>query len=189
MKALRLSGLFIGFVLLAVSCSKDSTETAAQSNAKLLAGNSGSSKSWNIVSISYTDGTNSATYNATSSVPIPTCELDNTYQFSNTSSQTFQQLEGTTTCNSGDPTVLESGTWALTNDGKSLLIDGTWNVTNTQSQYSNEPFVVDMLLTYAVSGGTPFTITQLTSTALTLKYSFLNNSGNTITATLVFASK
>ncbi len=175
-------------ILIIVSCSKKDTTppTGAETNATLLAGAQGGSKSWKITSIMISSGGNSQTYTTTSTSTniIPACEADNIFLFSHNATQTYQQTEGATTCTANDPATLESGSWAFTTDGKSLLIDATVYVTSTQASAEQ------LLSLLILSEGEPLTVTQITDSSMTLTYTYTDTSGTTpvtYTFTLIFA--
>jgi hypothetical protein len=188
--------VFIALVIVA-SCTKKETTppSAGQTNAVLLAGAKNATKSWSLVSITEIDnGGSPMTVTATSG--IPACESDNVFQFSNNAGQTYVQTEGATLCvavdPTGDPTTIESGSWAFTDDGNSLFIETT--VYPTETQFTNENASGYFLYYFILSVGQPLTVTQITSTSMTLTYSgsFTDSSTNQVVnyvITLVFASK
>ncbi len=187
MKIIQKSALVFIVIMIVVSCTKKETAppTAGATNSVLLAGPKGSSISWKIASISLAvNGTTQTVVPATSSTSlgIPACEVDNTFQFSYSSSQSYQQTEGATSCTAGDPATIEKGSWAFTDDGKTLLIDGTVNITTTQVQLPAEPFLGFMIL-----DGQSLTVTQLTATSLTLSYTYIDSNSATNVVTLVFS--
>jgi len=99
------------------SCSvKDPIPLGAQTNAVLLAGEVGKSKTWKLIDFSYSVGT---TPSATVSYP---CFKDNTYTFYNTKEQEYKDMEGDSKCNTDDPDLIESGVWSLSLDGNYLLV-------------------------------------------------------------------
>jgi hypothetical protein len=109
--------------------------------------------------------------------------LDNVFQFTYSSAQSFQQTEGASSCASSDPSTIETGSWAFTDDGKTLLIDGTVNVTSTQAQSTSEPFIGFMILS-----GQLLTVKTLTSSSMVLSYSFVESTtSQTITIILTFS--
>jgi len=163
-------------VVLITSCSKTETATsAAETNAVLLAGTKGGSKSWHLASVS-------AVINGGASQPlnnIPACELDNIFLFSNNATQGYTETEGPTLCTSTDPSTLELGSWAFTDDGKSLLIDATVSATSDQFNAEQDlPFFI-------LSQGEPLTVSQLTATTLVLTYPYTDTS-NTPSTNYVF---
>src|SRR5437879_2171082 len=117
MKIVRCSILV--YVLLFTSCTKtENNPSAAETNATLLAGPKGGNKTWNLTSAT-------ASINGGVAQPVtnfPSCELDNIFKFSNDALQSYLQTEGSTKCMSTDSTLVETGSWGFTNDGKSLLI-------------------------------------------------------------------
>jgi hypothetical protein len=193
MKKLNNFLLFLGLVII-VSCTKKETTppSAGETNAITLAGAKGSSKIWSIVSISESINGGAAQTVSTSS-GIPTCESDNVYTFSHDTSQSYQQTEGATVCTTGDANNIESGSWAFSEDGKSLFIEAT--IYPTSTQFSNESTSSGYFLSYLIlSVGKAWTVTQITATSLTMTYSgtFTDSSTNTQSTyvdTLVFASK
>lgn len=180
-------GLFVFVAILIIaSCSKKETTppTAGETNSLLLAGAKGSSFSWKLTGMqgSVAGGTAADIQTLTGST-FPACELDNVFQFSFNSAQSFTQTEGASSCTSGDPSTIETGSWAFTDDGKTLLIDGTVSVTSTQAQLAAEPFIGFMILS-----GQLLNVNSITSTSLVLSYSFVETtSSQTITIILTFA--
>ncbi len=188
MKSIQKSLLVFLAVIVITSCTKKETTppTVGETNSLLLAGTKGASKTWKIISISQSIN-GGAAQTATPSTGIPACEADNTFLFSYNTSQSYAQAEGASSCTSGDPTTVESGNWAFTDDGKTLLVDALVNATNTQLQSTSEPFLGYMILEYAGS----LTVTQITATSLTVTYSFVDNTvspASTYAITLVFSS-
>ncbi len=185
MKTIQKSGLVVVAMLIIASCTKKETTppTAGATNSILLAGAKGASISWKIASISQAaNGTTRTVVPATSSTSgIPGCEADNIFQFSYTT-QSYQQTEGATSCTPGDPATVEKGSWAFTDDGKTLLIDGNVNITAAQVQLPAEPFLGFMIL-----DGQSLTVSQLTAMSLTLSYSYIDSNSVTNIITLVFS--
>ncbi|MBS1487348.1 MAG: hypothetical protein JST43_07130 [Bacteroidetes bacterium] len=182
------TSIFIALVALAVvACNKDSAKlSAAQTNASLLAGNSGANKIWSLVTITVSSGGNTMVFSATSSNQIPACELDNLFQFTNDPAQSYVHSEGATTCHAGDTNTVEKGSWAFTNDGKTLVVDTQDFITADQYNNTNgdEPYISLMLLGY----NGPLTVSSITSTNMTLAYSLVGSS-TTYNISLAFASK
>jgi len=177
MKLIRTILLLVATMGVIDSCTKTETKTsAAETNGALLAGAVGSSKSWTITSISQSinGGAAQTVTPGSSGNSIPTCESDNVYKFSNNPAQGYDYTEGTAVCTTGDPTSIESGTWAFTDDGKTLLIEGTTNVTTTELQSTNHYLLGYLILTQ--SG--PLSVTQISATSVTMTYSFVYNSSN-----------
>jgi len=169
------ASLSIFLILIIASCSKEkASPTLADSNGVLLAGAKGSSKSWRIASISESVNGGTAQTVTPSASGIPTCEADNVFLFSNNATQSYTDTEGATSCTSGDPATVESGSWAFTADGKSLVIDGTVYATTAQFQSTAEPFLGYLIL----SEGTPLTVSQLTAANLTVSYTYVDNSAS-----------
>lgn len=171
MKEIRMFLLLVAMVAVIDSCTKTETKTSvATTNGTLLAGASGQSKSWTLKTFSV-----SANGSAAQAVTgIPACESDNIYKFSNNSTQSYQNTEGTAVCTSGDPTTIESGSWAFTDDGKTLLIDGTNFITSNEANSSDHFLVGNLVLTQTG----PLGVAQITDSSLTLTYSFAYNSTN-----------
>jgi hypothetical protein len=164
----KIPGLVIvaTFVALALGCSKESASpSAAQTNGANLAGTQGLSKSWKLTSVSYTLNGGLA-----KSLTLDPCVLDNVYKFTNNSSQDFIQTEGSTKCNSADSTVTESGNWALTNDGKNLVVEGQWFDNLSQ----------ETVYQYIFTAFGEANVTQLTATTFVISYSFTNSNGKYI---------
>jgi len=179
------------------SCTKTETKSsAADASAALLAGPSGSTKSWQLTSISESmNGGTPSVVTATSG--IAACESDNIFTFSNNATQSYQQTEGATSCASTDPSTIETGSWAFTADGKSLLIESS--VFPTSTQFQNEGIVASsgyflyyfiLNIGFTLNVGKPMTVTQLTSTSLTVTYSWTDTtSGTNYVDTLIFTAK
>src|SRR5579871_5948788 len=111
-----LKGVMIVLVLMAVigACTKTETKvSAAESAATLLAGPSGSSKSWKIYQLIETSGGSPSVLDTTGIAP---CERDNIYTFYNNPAQTYTYTEGKALCTPTDTTTLEAGTWGFTDD-------------------------------------------------------------------------
>lgn len=179
--------LSIIMVLIIASCSKEkASPTLADSNGVLLAGAKGSSKSWKLASIS--ESVNGGTaQSVTPSSGIPACEADNIFMFSNNAAQSYSDTEGATSCTPGDPSTIESGSWAFTADGKSLVIDGSVNVTSAQFQSTAEPFLGYFIL----AEGQPLAVSQLTATNLAVSYTYVDTSvspSNSYFITLAFTA-
>lgn len=174
-------------ILTVVSCTKKETTppTAGETNSLLLAGAKGSSFSWKLTGMQGSvGGSAAADIQQLTGTSFPACELDNVFQFSFNSTQGYQQTEGATSCTTpDDPSTVESGSWAFTDDGKTLLIDGTVNITSAQAQLTNEPFIGYMILS-----GQLLTVNTITATSLVLSYSFVDSStSQTITILLTFS--
>lgn len=164
-----------------LSCSKSSTTppSAAETNAVLLAGAKGGNKSWNLTSatVSVNGGVAQAVTN------IPACESDNVFTFSNNATQEYNEAEGATSCASGDPSTIEKGSWAFTDDGKTLLIDATYYPTSTQ--FTNEQDLPLFILTQ----GEPLTVSAITASSFTLIYSYTDSSTSTTYAFTITFTK
>jgi hypothetical protein len=177
----------VGFIviLMVVSCSKKETTppTAGETNSALLAGAKGSSFNWKLTQMQGSvNGGVAQDMQQLLKATFPTCELDNIFQFSRDASQSFTQTEGSTSCTQGDPNTIESGAWAFTDDGKTLLIDGKVSVTETQVELPEEPFIGFMILS-----GQLLKVNSITSTSLSLSYSYTSTSNAYVTITLTFA--
>lgn len=169
MKVTRTILLLIATAGVIDSCTKTETKTSvAETNGVLLAGAVGTTKSWTLTSI--TQSKNGGAAVAASG--MPTCESDNIYKFSNNSAQSYQNTEGNSVCTSGDPTTIESGSWAFTDDGKTLLLDGTNNITSDEVQSSDHYYIGYLILTQTG----PLSVTQISATSVTLTYTFTYNS-------------
>lgn len=172
--------------VLIVSCSKSSTTSpsAAETNATLLAGTKGGSKTWALSSI--TDASSAGSQSVTAASGIPACESDNVFKFSYDAAQSYAQTEGATMCNIGqtDPSTVETGNWAFSDDGKSLLIESSYFPSSTQIQ--NEDGSGYFLAYMILSEGIPLNVLQITSTSLTVTYTYTDSSSLVHTVTLVF---
>lgn len=152
------------FVLL--GCKEDDPKpTPAEQQGVLLAGKTGASKTWILTQFEI-DG---------SDVFEGLCEYDNEYTFFNTAAQSFEGTEGEDECTlwddiDGDGIVdpdevfsygqdIESGAWAFTIDGKTLIISSS----EIQSDFA--------VFSRFTEIGSPFpgTVTKLTETDLTLE--------------------
>jgi hypothetical protein len=171
--------IFKALVLIAIvgsmifSCTKDKiVPTAAQTNAIVLAGAVGSSKTWKMTTASFSQNGGTA-----QSIPLGSCVQDNVFKFTNNTTQDFIQNEGATKCNSADSTITEQGNWAFTNDGKSLVVEGVWfDDLNAESEF------VFTLTTV----GEEVNVLTLTDTLLVVAYSFPYQ-GGTVTLTVSFS--
>src|SRR5579872_4161570 len=117
-------------IVIAISCTKDKIEKVqimpvTDSLATFLAGASGASKNWKLVS-----ATGSVDGGVPQPITVAACVADNIITFSNNATQAFTQNEGSGTnpvkCNSADSVVVETGNWAFTNNGKNLVVEGEW---------------------------------------------------------------
>ncbi|HCW09126.1 MAG TPA: hypothetical protein DGG95_17350 [Cytophagales bacterium] len=170
------------FIALALSCTKEkvvSQSTAAETNAVLLAGAKGSSKSWKLTGITLKENSNAV--QSASASDLPSCEADNVLTFSNNATQTYTQIENTL-CTSTDPTTVEKGSWAFTDDGKTLLIDAFVYPTSTQFSDTNEPFLIFFIL----AQGVPLTVTSITDSTFTIAYTVTDSSNNNYYITVTF---
>src|SRR5690349_1041569 len=128
MKQIRMLVLLVAMVGVIDSCTKTETRTSvATTNGTLLAGASGQSKSWTLKTLTF-----SLTGNPPQTVTdMQACESDNIFKFSNNPAQSYENTEATT-CTSTDPSLIDTGSWAFTDDGKTLLINGIPNITNDE---------------------------------------------------------
>ncbi len=155
--------------LMILACSKDKTVTpVADANGAFLAGAKGSSKTWKITSVTYTINAGSP-----NSLTLDPCVLDNLYTFTNNSMQDFTQTEGSVKCISSDSTVVESGNWAFTNDGKNIVVEGQWYDDLNQ----------ETVFQYIFTAFGEANVTQLTATTFVISYSFTNSNGKYIVTT------
>ena len=186
MKSIQKGLIGLMVILMVVSCSKKETTppTAGETNSLLLAGAKGSTFNWRLTLMQGSvSGGAPADIQQLTGITFPACELDNIFQFTYNSSQSFQQTEGASSCTTGDPSSIESGSWAFTDDGKTLLIDGTVNITQTQAQLTAEPF-----LSYMILSGQLLSVKTITSSSLVLSYNFIDSStSQTVTITLTFS--
>ncbi len=148
--------------LVIISCGEDDpVPLQSEVQAVLLAGEKGSSKSWKVTDIDYQEGTD----------PIQTfgfdpCFLDNIYTFKNNDAQDYEANEGATKCESTDPTLIESGVWTFTTDGKMIIILPD-NLT-----YSFN--ILFAFLTY------PATVVELTETSLKIRMNLVDDGINAV---------
>jgi major membrane immunogen (membrane-anchored lipoprotein) len=165
-----------GFVLalcsmvLLASCSKDDPQpTAYESQAKLLAGEKGKSKTWKLVSIIVQENGGTPEMGT-----IEPCLLDNNYVFSNNDNQTYTSDEGLTKCVNTDPSVIESGNWSFTSNGKILIV-----VTST---FTSTTVNNGLFYNYRF----PSEITTLTDASMTAKMTITSNT-DVVVITFTFA--
>jgi len=168
-------------VVVLLSCSKSSTTppSAAETNAVLLAGAKGGNKSWSLTSatVSVNGGVAQAITN------IPACESDNVFVFSNNTTQDYVENEGATQCATTDPATIEKGSWAFTDNGKSLLIDATYYPQSAQFQSESD------LVLFILAQGEPLTVSAITASSFTLSYSYTDTSTSTTYAfTITFST-
>lgn len=186
MKTSKWIGGFAVLVAATFSCSKEKivTKNITDPLGILLAGDKSSSKSWKITALTQKVNGGTPSTVTVANGDIPTCEGDNIFKFSNNSNQDYIQTEGSTVCDSNrpDPTTIEKGSWAFTNDGKGLIVDTWVYPTSAQFQDANEPFLGYFIL----SEGEPLTVVTLTDTSLVLSYQYTYNSSN-YELTLTFA--
>ena len=157
--------------LMVLSCSKDSAKpSAAENNAVLLAGAKGSSKAWTLSQ--YTEAKNGGTATDYTS-QLDAAFADNIYTFYNNDTQDYQGDEGATKYNSTDPSTMEKGTWAFTDNGKTLLIEG--------SAYSANSLFASL--------GRPLAIANLTSVSFSASFTAQDTLNNTYIVTLGFSKK
>jgi Lipocalin-like domain len=148
--------------LLIISCGEDDPEPLpSEVQAVLLAGAKGSSKSWKVTEINYQEGTT-----AVQDFDFDPCFLDNIYTFKNNDAQDYEATEGGTKCDSADPTVVESGVWTFTTDGKMIIVLPD----NLTYSYN----ILFAFLTY------PATVVELTETSLKIRMNFVDDGVNTV---------
>ena len=138
------------------SCKEDDPQPLkAETQAKLLAGEKGSSKKWKLTIASFQQGSGTS-----SDISLETCILDNIYEFKNNDDQTYQSTEGDTKCDAADPDIVEEGNWTFTLDGKIIII-----LPDVVSYSGNALFSI---LTY------PSEVIALTEGGMTLKMTIVN---------------
>ncbi|GHN01887.1 hypothetical protein WSM22_33760 [Cytophagales bacterium WSM2-2] len=154
------------FAVIIFSCSKDKiVPSVAETNGVLLAGAKGSSKSWKLAST-----TLSINGGAAQPGVISSCTGDNVIQFSNNSTQDFQTTDGAVKCSATDPSIIEKGNWALSLDGKTMIIESEIYI--TQAQVNANP----SLLFFLLNQGIPLTITNISDSAFTFTYTVVDDS-------------
>jgi hypothetical protein len=159
-----LAGIVLGVL---TSCKEDDPEPLkAETQAILLAGQKGSSKSWKLTAASFQEGTSAST-----DIALDACILDNIYLFSNNDDQSYKATEGATSCDPADPNVVEAGNWTFTLDGEILI------VLPDEVTYSNSALF--SFLTY------PSEIVTLTDSGMTLKMNIVET-GSPYSYTLTF---
>jgi hypothetical protein len=80
----------------------------------------------------------------------PACNLDDRYVFKTNNS--YENNEGPTKCDSSDPQVIGTGTWALIDSETKFSLDGQ---SYTIIELTNDKFVIEFSLTNA---GTTYTV-------------------------------
>jgi hypothetical protein len=159
-----LAGIVLGVL---TACKEDDPEPLkAETQAILLAGQKGSSKSWKLTAASFQEGTSAST-----DIALDACILDNIYLFSNNDDQSYKATEGATSCDPADPNVVEAGNWTFTLDGEILI------VLPDEVTYSNSALF--SFLTY------PSEIVTLTDSGMTLKMNIVET-GSPYSYTLTF---
>jgi hypothetical protein len=144
-------------VLLFPSCGENDPEPLqSEVQAILLAGKSGNSKNWRLISISEKAG-----INPEQNYALEECFLDNVFTFRNNPSQDYEAIEGPTKCDPLDPEIAESGTWAFTTEGKILII--------LPDTLTNSYNILFTLFTY------PSAVIELTEDSLKLRMSIVDN--------------
>lgn len=133
--------------------------TDAESQAMLLAGKKGASKTWKLVG-----GTAQEEDELPQSFVFQDCLLDNTFIFRNNSIQSYDNNEGASKCNSSDPEIIENGNWAFTANGKIVIV-----VANEINIFSQSIFGRLSL---------PGNIVNFTETELKIRYDFPTRSLN-----------
>lgn len=173
--------LTLAALVLFFGCKDDDPKpTAAEKQAVLLAGNKDKSKVWIIDEFEL---------NGDSFYPTSLdCFFDNEYTFSNNADQTFEGNEGEANCFTdpdGDgifdselPDQIETGQWAFSIDGKTLIL---------LSSNFNSPV---SLFSYFGDGSAAFPaeVVTLTDTVLELKMSFTYE-GDSGVVTFKFVAK
>ncbi len=172
------------FVLVSlIGCNKDEDPepSAAEKQALLLAGASGQSKVWILTSLEIDNV----------DVFEGLCGYDNEYTFFNNATQSFEGTEGEEECTfwsdeNGDGIVdpdeifsygpvIESGIWAFTLDGKSILISSS----DTQSEFAIFSIFTDQ------GSPLPATVKTLTETDFSLEMD-VSAGDNNFDATMTF---
>ncbi len=155
-------------VLVVLSSCKDDDPVPlkAETQAVLLAGEKGSSKSWKLTVASYQEGSSPST-----GITLTACILDNVFLFTNNEDQSYKATEGATRCDATDPDLVEAGNWSFTLDGKILIV--------LPDEVSYSGSALFSFLTY------PSEIVALTDSGMTLKMNIVN-SGSPYSYTLTF---
>jgi hypothetical protein len=157
----------VAILFLVSSCKEDDPEPLkAETQAVLLAGSKGSTKSWKLSVATYQEESNPSV-----DFDLTPCILDNIYIFTNNDDQSYRATEGATRCNTTDPDLLEAGNWTFTLDGKILV------VLPDELNYSDGALF--SFLTY------PSEILDLTETSMKLKMNVIEL-GSSYSYTLTF---
>lgn len=158
----------VSVIILLSSCKEDDPEPLkAETQAQLLAGEKGSSKSWKLTVATYQEGTNPS-----STIDLTPCILDNIYLFTNNDDQSYRATEGATRCDSADPDLVEAGNWTFTLDGKIII------VLPDEVSYSNSSLF--SFLTY------PSEVVELTEGSMKLKMNIVEQ-GSSYSYSFTFA--
>ncbi len=160
--------LLLAISVVFTSCKEDDPEPLkAETQAVLLAGEKGSSKTWKLVS-------GSQQVNAASEVQITfdPCQLDDLFKFTNNDAQDYEMRGGTIKCDDTDPDLLEEGTWAFTLDGSMVVI------------LSNRTAISGLFNFYALPF--PAEVLALSDTSMSLRLVIIDD-GNTIIFKFNFA--
>lgn len=157
--------LAIGVVF--TSCKEDDPEPLkAETQAVLLAGEKGSSKTWKLVS-----GTQQVNASSEVQITFDDCQLDDLFKFTNNDAQDYEMRGGALKCDDSDPDLLEEGTWAFTLDGSMVVI------------LSNRTAISGLFNFYALPF--PAEVLSLSDTSMSLRLVIID-SGDTIAFKLNF---
>lgn len=140
-KTLNLVSVLIVSVLLLCGCGKDGDDS--KSKTTLL-----TQSDWVRTSLMITINTNPP-YDDHQT--LAACIKDNRWVFR--SNGTYEYNEGPTKCNAGDPQIIQTGSWAFTDNETKLTIGSS---TFTVDQLTE----TTMVLTYTYSGGGNTTVTK-----------------------------
>lgn len=148
--------------LVIISCGEDDPEPLpSEVQAVLLAGAKGSSKSWKVTKINYQEGTTPI-----QEFGLDPCFLDNIYTFKNNDTQDYEATEGATKCDSTNPTIVESGVWTFTTDGKMIII-----------LPDNLTYSINSLFTFLTY---PATVVELTESSLQIRMNLVDDGVNVV---------
>lgn len=131
--------LFFVSLLFFSSCQDDEL-LPAEAQAKLLAGNPGSSKTWKLL-----NGTLQANGQDVVEREIDPCQLDDLFKFTNNGDQTYELRGGSIKCNVEDDDLLETGNWAFTLDGTMVIILSSKTSFTGLFNYWNMPFPAEIV--------------------------------------------
>jgi hypothetical protein len=178
MKNLRLFTLFTVYAFVFLSACKEEEDPAVIVKARLLAGNTGQSKSWILTTFTAKVNTDPI-LNLFDEFELEGCMKDNIYTFTNNTTQNFECTEGATKCSTEDTDLVEEGAWFLTNDAKGATINLNLSTLDT----NNFPVFAILFLDFGIQP--TGVIKQLTDTTFQCEFVYSDDE-DTIIFNLTF---